>query len=355
MRTRNSAIWVALTLAALPGAVLAQGPISGDDPRWAVIGAVGNQPMLRPYPGDDPRPAGRVDYVYRMARYEITTGEWLEFVNTFSTRSDEWRLFAEPVIWSAVIDWSYDGPGYRWMLHEGEDAARMPVAGISWRDAAMYCNWLHNGKSAAVEAIQDGAYDTSTFYTFPDRSFTDQPTHHPDARYWIPTLDEWLKAVHYDPNKGGAGVEGWWAFPHSSDVAPIGGPPGIGEANFGFDPPTSMGAWGIPVGSYPEVMSPWGLFDASGGASEHLEEILYWDSPDGPRPEDRWFDGSWASSPARIAEVLDDVQWNLAFAPGSAYAYTGLRLASAVPGPSGLVLVGVVAWGGLLRRSRAHS
>ena len=77
----------------------------------------------------------------------------------------------------------------------------IPVGDISWRMAAIYANWLHNDKSTARSAFLNGAYDVSTFGYINGDVATDQAAHHPSARYWIPTLDEMIKASNYDPNK----------------------------------------------------------------------------------------------------------------------------------------------------------
>ena len=84
--------------------------------------------------------------------------------------------------------------------------------GITWRTAAKFSNWLHNDKASSIAALQDGAYDTSTFTTNPNQTFNDQLTHHPVAKFWIPTLDEWIKAAHYDPNRYGPGEGGYWEY-----------------------------------------------------------------------------------------------------------------------------------------------
>src|SRR5690606_38351242 len=89
----------------------------------------------------------------------------------------------------------------------------------------------------------------------------------------IPTLDEWLKAAHYDPNRYGEGEEGWWIYSHRSDDPPIPGPPGEGETSAGYRLP-QFRHFDIPLGAYPDTLSPWGLLDVTGGTEEWTEETF---------------------------------------------------------------------------------
>ena len=314
---------------------------------WVTIGDVRNEP----YPGDaQGRMAGRggVGYTYRIGRTEVTTGQWMEFVNTFSTQSDDFTYFADPLFWGARIDPGYDGPGRRYILRDIDSAEQLPVGGISWREAAMFANWLHNDRSSDLSAIEDGAYDTSTFTTNGDNTFNDQWTHHPDARFWIPTLDEWLKAVHYDPDRNGQGDGGWWDYPITSDEPPIYGIPGEGQANSGFELPR-WGEWDIPLGAYADVRSPWGLLDAAGAAMEWLEEVS---NPD--IPKERQLDGSPAGWPEYMAEHSDRIsRFGGSLAPNGAPSTAGLRIAAIPsPAPLGLALWGLAAWHIRSRRRR---
>lgn len=114
------------------------------------------------------------------------------------------------------------------MLRETPNAAQMPVFGLTWHDAARFVNWLNNDKSSDLDALTHGAYDTSTFGQNPDGTITDQRTHDPDARFWIPTWDEWLKAAHYDP-----GARTWNVWPNAADEQPVPGMPGVGTTSVG--------------------------------------------------------------------------------------------------------------------------
>jgi hypothetical protein len=215
-----------------------------------------------------------------------------------------------------------------------------PVGNISWRMAAMYCNWLHNGQGINREAFLDGAYDVSTFgYT--GTVFTDQWTHHPGARYWIPTWDEQLKASHYDPSLND-GEGGWWRYNISSEAAPVYGPPGVmvngqmaqanglwGSSDFpGFSP------FNIPLGAYLNAQSPWGLFDTAGGTAEWNEEVGL---VSGIYPAFRGFDGSaWAS----LGSLSDRISSRGGDAPSFSFYDLGFRVASSVPGPHAWIVLG---------------
>ena len=144
-----------------------------------------------------------------------------------------------------------------------------PRRRVSWRTCAIYANWLHNNKSSDRSAFLNGAYDVSTFGNRPGPSgesvFTDQLTHNPGARYWIPTLDEWLKAAHFLPT-GNGGQGQWYLYPTGSDTPPrYGPPPGfqggspLNQANAGFSIIPGRDEFRIPLGAY-STTSPWGLF-----------------------------------------------------------------------------------------------
>ena len=199
-----------------------------------------------------------------------------------------------------------------------------PVGDISWRMAAMYCNWLHNDKSSNREAFLSGAYDTSTFGEN-EISFTDQLARSPGARYFIPTWDEQIKAFHFDPDRFGEEQPGYWIGPYGSDALPSGGPPGQGEANYGW----TNGAWSnVPLGAYGHT-TPWGLFDAAGATSEWSESIS-----ESPISGVRWriFDGShWGS--ASGDGVRDRLYGRASEFPNVPTYEFGLRIAASVPSP----------------------
>lgn len=223
--------------------------------RWAVITDVGNAPYTSSgiggprgglvYPFAEGR--GSVDYVYRISTLEVTTTQWMEFLNAIAPLQSTALTWGRPSHWGAEDDPSQPSGNYR-LRSDVPNAGMIPVHAVSWRHAAMYVNWLCNDKQAALSAIANGAYDISTFGENPDGTITDQLTHHPDAKYWIPTYDEWIKAAHYDPNKDGEGHGGWWRFMYSQDTALTYGWPGEGQSAGGGD---RRAAAGVSAGHGP--------------------------------------------------------------------------------------------------------
>jgi formylglycine-generating enzyme required for sulfatase activity len=292
--------------------------------------------------GDSAVGRGSVGYEYRIGRMEVTSAQWAEFYSAAFNRPVNDRIphVGLPEFWGASAAAGTVPGGVRFTTNAA--TANLPAGGVSWRTAAIYCNWLHNGKSTDRSAFLSGAYDVSTFSYF-GNIFQDQAAHSPGARYYIPTWDEWLKAVHYDPNKTNAdgSVGGWWSWANSSEQPPVYGPPGV---SVNGQPTTSGGLWdedsfpgyspfAVPLGSYPQATSPWGLLDTSGGTSEWTESI----NTIGGGVRSRVLDGSaWVSS----EPVSDRIFGRGGDFPNFRDFDYGFRIAAAVPGPtSGVCMV----------------
>ena len=347
-------VWTAI--ACSPSAALAQvDPLTGIE--MARIGAVNNPGYNREDPTGRVTGRGSVGYEYNIGRTELPSHLFLEFYNALRARPDPVPIPVNrvaPFRWGGEVDPNYSGPGTRYRLRADlPNAAMNPVGGIDWRTCAILCNWLHNGKSTAASAFLNGAYDVSTFSqsTFP--TWTDQQAHNPDARYWIPTWDEWLKAAHFDPNKqnGDGTLGGWWLQPNASDIpltyglpAFMGGSP-LNQANAGFQ--TDLWTeYTVPLKAYPDVQSPWGLWDVAGGTSEWTETVRLANG----QPRWRATDGSgWG----QLGTVSDFAYSGGAQIPGDGITSQGFRIASAIPSPSSIILCsGVFLWN--TRRKREN-
>lgn len=300
-------------------------PLSGID--LVRITHAGNAPWM-----GDGRPTdvaigrGQVNYEYSIGRYEVTTSQWVEFFNAAFDRpaNDRIPFLSPPTFWGATSAAATTPDGQRWRVPAGNELR--PVGGISWRMAAIYCNWLHNGKGMNREAFMDGAYDVSTFGFTTGTRFTDQHAHTPGARYWIPTWDELLKASHFDPNRFGDNQPGWWVWNDASSTFATWGPPGVGEANYGFRFQNGVSTYEIPLGAY-ATRSPWGLIDAAGATTEWTEEVI-----DAGGPLYRRVEGSyWGSDTG--AGVADSIYAAGGELPHINSLEFGLRIASSVPSP----------------------
>ena len=287
---------------------------------WANIGHAGNADWVGSAGGSSIVRAGGVDYRYRIAKTEVTNRQYYEFVLAYAPYVSS--QFASSHQFTGLGIGLASNGGYSLAQSTADQGAEM-----GWRFAARYVNWLHNDKVGEQWAFESGVYDTSTFGSVGGGStqITDQRERSEGARYFLPTRDEWIKAVHFDPDRNGEGMEGYWLYPYSADTLPVAGAPGAPGAQ------TNAGTGvGYPIMSFPDAMTPWGLFDASGGVQEWLETIS---NQGGGRYTDSSTDGS-PSFPD-----LDRISISQVFTPAD---LIGIRLASVIPGP-GAPLVALAA------------
>jgi formylglycine-generating enzyme required for sulfatase activity len=237
---------------------------------FKTIGSPGNTPAsVAEYPGlRDHGPAGQVNYQFRMSKTEVTLSQWFDFVTAYAPFKSGDIADTDFVGGLAVFSTDPAHPEYGFDPAFGDHSTR-----VGWQYAARYCNWLQNGKTKSAAAFESGVYDTASWMRHSDGTVTGNFERSSNAQYWLPTLDEWTKGMHFDPNKNGQGLGGYWLYPISQDTPPIGGwptTPGT-QTPAGEWPGRPLGGVDLPVGSYPNAKSPWGLLDGSGGQREWLE------------------------------------------------------------------------------------
>ncbi len=236
---------------------------------WVTIGAPGNRGTLPSEVGYVPGlpSVGAVAQTFRMATTPVTYGQWWDFMQTY-------KYFIAP---ENARDFGFTGTNWFGGFDPNGVPQYFPPQGTAgfniareagWRYMARFVNWINNGKPdhtrATAADFERGVYDTSTFGRDANGNLTDITTPAAGAKFWIPNLDQFIKAAYYDPNKYGPGREGYWFHPGGQDTPLRPGLPGQPGAQ------TSYGAnlpFGFPpdVGSYPNVSAPWGLLDVSGG------------------------------------------------------------------------------------------
>ncbi|TVQ59623.1 MAG: hypothetical protein EA379_10410 [Phycisphaerales bacterium] len=271
---------------------------------------------------------GAVGYNYRVATTPVTNLHWLGFVRAYHEQ------FGYPGGGSQFTGAGIVRVGDEYLMFN--HAAHHPV-NILWRYAAMYTNWLHNGKAATPEAFLTGAYevDTKGGTIPPHQASMANVLRSPGAQYWIPSADEWAKAAHYDPNRHGEGQGGYWLHPGMQDTPLF---PELPE-NGGQ---TSAGlATLLDAGSYPHVQSPWGLLDTSGGEREWLDDYGVGTIND----------GRFLRNSSYLANLTS---WDHIAAPGGGdnNARAGFRVAAVIPAPGGAAILSFTLLVSASRRSR---
>jgi formylglycine-generating enzyme required for sulfatase activity len=289
------------------------------------VGNPGNAPDTR----YDPTGYGRVAYPYLIGKYEVTAAQYCEFLNKVAA-TDTYGLYNEsmPLSDSCKIQRSGSRGSYTYSVASGY--ANRPVNWVSFWDACRFVNWLHNGQKSAAEdpnVTEIGAYTLNGYNDTDGRTIS----RNANAKYWIPSENEWYKAAYYD---GESAV--YYDYPTASNTAPTAeAPPGRnntnGSANYG-----GQGAVGnlTDVGAYTfkPSDSPYGTFDQGGNVWEWNDTRIggstrglrggYWNNN---------FDYLRASH-----RYGDD--------PTHGYSGVGLRVAS-VPEPGSITLLGMGAIG----------
>jgi hypothetical protein len=247
--------------------------------------------------GDPSTPSryGAVDYEYNIGKYEVTAGQYTEFLNAVAAL-DTYGLYNYDM---RDISRGHEGCNIRRSGLQGNytysvapDWANRPVNFVSWGDAARFANWMHNGQPIGVQdpsTTEDGAY-------FLNGATSDMRllavSREADWKWALPTDAEWYKPAYH---KNDGATNNYFAYPTSSDTVPgyindIGDFNRPGDGSFtegGADPgnyATHDGDGGIDgigdpyyrteVGEHENSASPYGTFDQGGNVSEWNERKL---------------------------------------------------------------------------------
>ena len=214
---------------------------------WASVGDPGNEG----YTGW--APAGKVDYVYNISKYETTISQYAVFLNSVASISDPYRLYRPDMFYNNNLrilkNTNTDGSFSYVVVGNGN---KPTVA--SWFNAARFCNWLHNGGGLNADT-EHGAYELNGAV---------EPaliSKNANAKYSIPTLPEWFKAAYYSPNKFGPGQPGYWLFATQSDDVDL------TRINAYLNYLDADGTYLTPVG-YLNAPSYYGTYDQTGNLDE---------------------------------------------------------------------------------------
>lgn len=232
-------------------------------------------PVMLPVAGG----AGGVGYDFMISKYEVTVGQYTEFLNAVA-KSDPNGLWDSAMMtgsYPIIVRTGSDG-GYRYITPG--TFRNHPISLVRGDSARRFCNWLHNGQGSTADT-ETGAYTMT--------SPTSTPARDSAALFFLPTYSEWSKAAYFNPTTGT-----FYMYPTSSNTPPVSTKPSVGNpnsANFLFDDGIpgnrindgyavlniSTLVWGkhvAPVGSYSAAKSPYGALEMGGSVSELIESSL---------------------------------------------------------------------------------
>ena len=158
--------------------------------------------------GNAPDPAtgnlyGSVSYNYSIDAYDVTLAQYTVFLNAVA-KTDTYGLYniymggANDYYSTQGIMQSGSPGSYSYSVTgSNPQAANCPAFDVTWFDAARFCNWLQNGQLTGVRGT--GTTETGA-YTLNGDTTSGTESRNANAKYFIPSENEWYKAAYYNPS-----------------------------------------------------------------------------------------------------------------------------------------------------------
>jgi formylglycine-generating enzyme required for sulfatase activity len=283
---------------------------------------------------------GSVANAYQIGKYEVTAGQYTEFLNAVAD-ADPNGLYntdmGDPIgSLGANIQRTNSSPNFSYSV--AADWANRPVNYVSFWDAARFANWLHNNQPTGAQGpgtTEDGAYHDVGNQTLFGRNA--------DAKFFIPTEDEWYKSAYHDKTAGLAAT--YFDYPTGTNAVPGNDITETTNAGNNANYYISNNAIGSPYyrtlfGEFELSESPYDTFDQGGNLWE-WNETKVTSSSRGLRG------GSFDND----SSLLHASYRSLNGPTNEGSEVVGFRVAS-IPEPSTLLLGALAGMGLLWRRRR---
>ncbi len=237
------------------------------------VGNPGNVGELSGAGGYAPdRICGSVGYTYNIGTYEVTAGQFTEFLNN-KGGVDTYGLYntnmSDTMSGSGITRSGGGTVGNPYIYSVASAFVNRPVNYVSYWDACRFANWLHNGQG-------NGDTETGAYTLTPTGIANNTVTRNGNWKWAVTSEDEWYKAAYY---KGGSTNAGYFGYPTSSDTAPgqdMADASG-NNANYSGNPPYPIQPpyYTTVAGEFQNSDSPYGTFDQGGNVWEWNESVLY--------------------------------------------------------------------------------
>ncbi|MFM7108221.1 MAG: SUMF1/EgtB/PvdO family nonheme iron enzyme [Planctomycetaceae bacterium] len=279
---------------------------------------------------------GSVNYTYRVSKTETTRQQYADFLNAVATSTSA-PAYVQ-TLWSSTstfgISRTVVGGSYTYApVVDGN----LPVTNVTWTSAARFVNWLNAGQVATSNTttlntiLNTGAYTISSGSTGSttvarNAGYTTSGT---TDKFFLPSANEWVKAAFFNPN-----TSTWNTWQNSSSTQPTATSVASAGTNVAvYNTGTLIpGYAALPVGSNPNSVSPYGLFDMLGNVTEMT---------DTGNASGAWFSvsGNYSIASASIAN------WNInrnayitTVSEANGFRVAGIAAVAPVPEPETITL-----------------
>jgi len=178
---------------------------------------------------DDSNSLGGVDYSFKMACFEVSNGQYTEFLNAVAA-TDTYGLYQEFWMKDNVRQTASNTDG---IVRSGSSGSYSyststpdsPVHNVTFWSAVRFANWMSNGQGSG--STETGAYDLTdsdaiTNNTVTRDSWYDSSSGNTSgSTIWaLPTIDEFYKAGWYQPSGSGGDSDDYWKWATGSNSRP---------------------------------------------------------------------------------------------------------------------------------------